>query len=107
LGFEKGRGNVAAKRNDGMKRDVARAGLIFQAAWRREYLERIFLWNALDLERKLRAYSLYYNSSRVHQSLSGNTPDEKSGIRRPACARLHSYGWQQLCRGLIHTPVAA
>jgi putative transposase len=74
---------------------------------RREYLDRIFFWNALDLERKLRAYSLYYNSSRVHQSLSGNTPDEKSGKRRPACAALHSYRWQQHCRGLFHTPIAA
>jgi len=41
---------------------------------RREYLDRVFFWNALDLERKLLAYSHYYNGSRVHQSLSGNTP---------------------------------
>ena len=46
---------------------------------RREYLDRIFFWNALDLERKLQAYGSYYNSSRVHQSLSGNTPEEQAG----------------------------
>jgi transposase InsO family protein len=61
---------------------------------RREYLDRIFFWNALDLERKLQAYGLYYNSSRVHQSLSGKPPEEQAGKPRPAYAALHSYGWQ-------------
>ena len=37
-------------------------------------LDRTFSCNALDLERKLQAVSIYYNTSRVHQSLSGNTP---------------------------------
>ena len=74
---------------------------------RREYLDRIFFWNTLDLERKLRAYGLYYNTSRVHQSLSGNTPDEKSGNPRPNGAALHSYRWQQHCQGLFQIPVAA
>jgi len=73
---------------------------------RREYLDRIFFWNALDLERKLQVYGLYYNSSRVHQSLSGNTPEEKSGKHRPTCAVLNSYGWQQHCQGLFYTPIA-
>ena len=74
---------------------------------RREYLNRLFFWNALDLERKLQAYGFYYNSSRVHHSLSGNTPDEKSGKPRPACAVLNSYRWQRHCQGLFHTPIAA
>jgi transposase InsO family protein len=73
---------------------------------RREYLDRIFFWNARDLERKLQVYGFYYNSSRVHQSLSGNTPEEKSGKRRPTCAGLNSYGWQQHCQGLFYTPIA-
>ena len=30
---------------------------------RREYLDRLFFWNALDLERKLQAYGLYYNDA--------------------------------------------
>ena len=61
---------------------------------RRAYLDRIFFWNAHDLERKLQAYGFYYNSGRVHQSLSGNSPEEKSGKRCPTCAVLNSYGGQ-------------
>jgi transposase InsO family protein len=74
---------------------------------RREYLDRMFFWNALDLQRKLRAFGLYYNRSRIHQSLSGNTPEEESGKPRPAWAALDSYRWQQHCQGLFHTPIAA
>ena len=61
---------------------------------RREYLDRMLFWNAPDLQQKLQAFGLYYNRSRIHQSLSGNTPEEKSGKPRPACAALDSYGWQ-------------
>jgi transposase InsO family protein len=74
---------------------------------RREYLDRMFFWNALDLQRKLRAFGLYYNRTRIHQSLSGHTPEEKSGKARPACAALNSYAWQKHCQGLFHTPIAA
>ena len=74
---------------------------------RREYLNRIFFWNALDLQRKLQAYSFYYNRSRIHQSLSGNTPEEESGKPRPASTTLDSYGWQQHCQGLFQTPISA
>jgi transposase InsO family protein len=74
---------------------------------RREFLDRTFFWNALDLERKLQAFSLYYNRSRVHQSLIGSTPEEQSGKPRPVCAKLDSYEWQQHCRGLFQTPISA
>ena len=74
---------------------------------RREYLDRMFFWNALDLQQKLHAFGLYYKRSRIHQSLSRNTPEDKSGKPRPACAALESYGWQQHCQGLFHTPIAA
>jgi transposase InsO family protein len=74
---------------------------------RREYLDRIFFWNALDLERKLVEFRSYYNGSRVHQSLGGSTPEEQAGKPRPGCATLDSYGWQQHCRGLFQTPIAA
>ncbi|MFS8086141.1 MAG: integrase core domain-containing protein, partial [Acidobacteriota bacterium] len=40
---------------------------------RRELLNRVFFWNAVDLERKLQAFGVYYNRNRVHQSLSGGT----------------------------------
>lgn len=93
-----------------VKQDDAR--LSFTIEWpigtiRREYLDRIFFWNALDLARKLQAYSLYYNYSHIHQSISGNTPEEQAGKPRPACAMLDSYGWQQHCQSLFHTPIAA
>ncbi len=73
---------------------------------RREYLDRLFFWNALALERKLQEFRGYYNGSRVHQSLSGSTPVEQAGKPRQACAALDSFGWQQHCRGLFQTPVA-
>ena len=74
---------------------------------RREFLDHVFFWNALDLERKLQEFRGYYNSSRVHQSLSGSTPAELSGKPRPSCAKLGSYGWRKHCRGLFQTPIAA
>jgi hypothetical protein len=66
----------------------------------------VFFWNALDLERKLKAFGIYYNSHRIHQSLRRNTPDEKSGKARSTCAVLASYVWQPHCKGLFHIPIA-
>ena len=74
---------------------------------RREYLDRMFFWNALDLARKLGDFKIYYNDSRCHQSLSGGTPSEKSGKPAPRCASLGRYAWQQHCHGLFQTPIAA
>jgi transposase InsO family protein len=74
---------------------------------RREYLDRTFFWNALDLERNLQAFGLCYNGSRVHQSLGRSTPEEKAGKARPGCATLSSFGWREHCRGLFQTPIAA
>ena len=74
---------------------------------RREFLDRLFFWNALDLERKLQEFSGYYNGSRVHQSLAGNTPEEQAGKPRPGCGTLDSFGWREHCRGLFQTPIAA
>ncbi len=36
---------------------------------RREYLDHVFLWNAVDLERKLSEFQAYYNQHCVHSSL--------------------------------------
>jgi putative transposase len=36
---------------------------------RREYLDRMFFWNAFDLARKLDDFQTYYNAYRVHRSL--------------------------------------
>ena len=43
---------------------------------RREYLDRVFFCNVIDLKRKLDEFRVYYNASRVHQSPIGSTPAE-------------------------------
>jgi hypothetical protein len=48
----------------------------------------------------------YYNRSRVHQSLDGVTPNERSGKSRCAIAAFDAFGWKTHCRGLFQTPVA-
>ncbi len=74
---------------------------------RREYLDRLFFWTAADLERKLESFKNYYNADRVHQSLSGDTPDEKAGGPKPQAAGLQNYRWQSHCHGLFELPIAA
>ena len=74
---------------------------------RREYLDRIFFWNAQDLERKLGGFLQYYNHTRVHQSLDGSAPVEVSGGHQPLPAKLRNYSWISDCNGLFQTPVAA
>jgi transposase InsO family protein len=74
---------------------------------RREYLDRIFFWNALDLARKLEAFRDYYNGHRVHRGLAGLTPAQRAGAPSPAAAALEHYAWQQHCRGLFQTPTGA
>ena len=74
---------------------------------RREYLDRMFFWNAVDLTRKLRDFREYYNTYRVHRALAGSTPVQRAGAPSPAAAVLEHYAWQQHCRGLFHTPIAA
>ena len=73
---------------------------------RREYLDRVFFWNAADLARKLNEYKDYYNAHRVHRALRGMTPAQCAGASsaaRLACL-LH---WRQHCRGLFRTPIPA
>ena len=72
---------------------------------RREYLDRTFFWNAVDLARKLGDFRDYYNAHRVHRSLDGTTPALTAGASSPALAKLASYAWQQHCRGLFETPI--
>src|SRR5438876_2182698 len=76
---------------------------------RREYLDHLFFWNAIDLARKLDAFADYYNAHRVHRSLDGTTPARRACVSSspPACAALHQYAWKQHCRGLFHTPIPA
>jgi transposase InsO family protein len=74
---------------------------------RREYLDRVFFWNGVDLTRKLDAFRDYYNVSRVHRSLDDATPAQRGGETRPPLATLDQYAWQLNCRGLFQTPIAA
>ena len=74
---------------------------------RREYLDRIFFWNAVDLARKLSEFAAYYNANRVHRSLDGTTPAQRTGAPSPTPATLHCYAWQQHCRALFQSPVSA
>ena len=74
---------------------------------RREYLDRVLFWNSLDLKRKLDEFRDYYNAHRVHRSLDGTTPAQRAGASSPALAVLNRHSWQQHCRGLFQTPIAA
>jgi len=74
---------------------------------RRDYLDRIFFWNAADLARKLGEFADYYNANRVHRSLDGTTPAQRAGAPSPTPATLNSYVWQQHCRALFQTPTTA
>ena len=74
---------------------------------RREFLDHVLIWNVVDLERKLEDFRNYYNEHRVHQSLSGSTPGERSGQPPPAHAALDHYVWRNHCRGLFQMPIAA
>ena len=76
---------------------------------RREYLDHVFFWNAIDLKRKLDAFADYYNAHRVHRSLNGTTPARRACASSPPPARaaLRQYAWEEHCRGLFHTPIPA
>jgi hypothetical protein len=69
-------------------------------------LDRLFFWTVNDLERKLDLFKHYYNSARVHQGLSGDTPDEKAGGPTSRAADLENYSWQSHCHGLFELPIA-
>jgi len=73
---------------------------------RREYLDRVFFWNTVDLARKLNEFRDYYNESRVHRSLDGAIPADRAGALSSARATLNHYTWWQHCQGLFQTPVA-
>ncbi len=69
-----------------------------------EYLDQTLFWTASDLEEKLRAFQNYFNRHRVHSSLKGRLPEYGEG---QATLDFASYRWQQHCRGLFQTPIAA
>src|SRR5215510_73249 len=71
---------------------------------RRECLDQLLFWTAVDLEAKLLAFKTYYNGYRAHASLRGQTPiktPESEGVS------FKCYRWHKHCRGLYQTPTAA
>ena len=74
---------------------------------RREYLDRTFFWNGVDLHSKLDRFATYYNQRRVHAGLSGQTPVERCGTTAAEPANLDRFAWRSDCSDLFHTPIAA
>jgi transposase InsO family protein len=74
---------------------------------RREFLDHVPIWNAVDLERKLEAFRIYYNDHRVHQSLDDALRETDVADRRPPLPYLARYTWRSHCRGLFQMPIAA
>ena len=75
---------------------------------RREFLDHVLFWNARDLERKLANFTTYYNGSRSHASLAGNTPLGIAAGQQPVhSAELDHVRWVSHCRGLVQLPMAA
>ena len=74
---------------------------------RREYLDRVFFWNARRPGAKAgRIPGLLQRPSRSSRA-RGSTPAQRAGALCPAPAALDHYGWQQHCRGLFQIPIAA
>src|ERR1700693_1916384 len=74
---------------------------------RREYLDRVFFWNSVDLVRKLDEFAAYYNAVRVHRSLDAATPASRAGASSVVSAALDRYAWRQHCRGIFELTIAA
>ena len=74
---------------------------------RREYLDTQLFWGHADLQRRLQSFTEYYNSARVHYSLQGQTPNEKSGQWNTRPINLKDYRWKTYCNGKFSIPIAA
>lgn len=74
---------------------------------RQELLNKVFFWNSLDLERKLKQFQRYYNYARSHMAHNGETPYQNAHISKQQILNLKKYKWQYHCNGLFQLPVAA
>jgi hypothetical protein len=54
---------------------------------RREFLDHVPFWGALDLERKLHSFKDYYNRDRAHRGLATTVPDlqPSNATRKTPC----------------------
>ncbi len=74
---------------------------------RREYFDKVFFWNAIDLERKLGGFKSYFNQERAHTALQGDTPSGRCDHVTANLVSLENYRWQKHCNGLFQLPIAA
>jgi transposase InsO family protein len=74
---------------------------------RREYLDHVLFWNAVDLERKLDEFRIYYNEERAHASLDMHIPAAKAGGAPKQTADIADFSWSKHCGGLFELPIAA
>ncbi|MHB8534845.1 MAG: integrase core domain-containing protein [Sulfuricaulis sp.] len=74
---------------------------------REELLDRVMVWNQLDLERKLSAFRVYYNRYRVHGGIDGIPPEEQGVHRQPSTLSLNDFHWVSHCHGLFELPAMA
>jgi len=73
---------------------------------RRECLDSTLFWTTTDLEARLLDFQHYYNEHRTHAGRQGHPPVTGVNADRSR-ANLSCYRWQQHCRGLYQTPMAA
>jgi len=76
-------------------------------AWRRENLDRTFLWNAGHSKPNLAGSHHFYNYSRAHRSREGVTPIPFGGTIASVRTTLAQFSWRQQCRDLFQNPAAA
>jgi putative transposase len=74
---------------------------------RQELLDEALFCTSSDLQNKLNEFQRYYNASRVHYSLDGMTPLEKSGEISHEKLNFDNFKWQKHCRGLFQIPISA
>lgn len=73
---------------------------------REELLDNIFVWNALDLQKKLDNFKDYFNESRAHAGIDGMTPENKNSGNNKVLS-LSNYKWKKHLHGLVRLPIAA
>ena len=60
---------------------------------REELLDQVMFWNQLDLERKLSAFRIYYNRSRVHSGIDGIPPEREQAQGHRRTLPLTEFRW--------------
>ena len=74
---------------------------------RREFLDHVPFWNALDRQKKLDDSKAYYNGFRAHHAWGGRTPSNVSNFAALPESRLDTLTWESHCGELFQPPTAA